>query len=62
VRLHALKRSCRNAGLGSFRRFFQGTQPYERRVSEFAWQLTRLVAANVLVAPQAQVWLAARRA
>jgi SAM-dependent methyltransferase len=61
VRLRRLRRSCEAAGLGGFRRFFQGTNPYERRGIEFAWQLTRLVAANLAVAPQAQVWLAARR-
>jgi SAM-dependent methyltransferase len=61
VRVRALKRACRQAGLRDFRRFFQGTQPYERRGGEFAWQLVRLVAANVAVAPQAQVWLAARK-
>jgi SAM-dependent methyltransferase len=61
VRVRALKRACRSVGLGSFRRFFQGTRPYERRGAEFAWQLVRLVAANVAVAPQAQIWLAARR-
>jgi 2-polyprenyl-3-methyl-5-hydroxy-6-metoxy-1,4-benzoquinol methylase len=61
VHVRTLKRACRSVGLGSFRRFFQGTRPYERRGAEFAWQLVRLVAANVAVAPQAQIWLAARR-
>ena len=61
VRLRALRRDCRAAGLHDFRRFFQGTQPYERRGREFAWQLVRLVAGNVAVAPGAQLWLAARR-
>jgi SAM-dependent methyltransferase len=61
VRLRALRRDCRAAGLGSFRRFFQGTEPYERRGREFAWELARLVAANFAVAPRAAMWLAARR-
>ncbi len=61
VRLRALKRDCRAAGLGEFRRFFQGTEPYERRGREFGWQLLRLATANIAVAPGAQVWLAARR-
>jgi SAM-dependent methyltransferase len=61
VRVSALKAACREAGLGDFRRFHEGTQPYEGRVRSFAWQLLRLVAANLWVAPQASVWLAARR-
>jgi SAM-dependent methyltransferase len=61
VRLRALRRHCRAAGLGELRRFFQGTQPYERRGREFVWQLVRLAAANLAVAPGAQIWLAARR-
>jgi SAM-dependent methyltransferase len=61
VRVRALRRDCRAAGLEDFRRFFQPTQPYESRAREFAWQLVRLVAANVAFAPQAEVWLAARR-
>lgn len=62
VRVSALKSACREAGLGNFRRFFEGTQPYEGRVRAFGWQVIRLVAANVWVAPQASVWLAAQRA
>jgi 2-polyprenyl-3-methyl-5-hydroxy-6-metoxy-1,4-benzoquinol methylase len=61
IRLRALKRACGAAGLGDFRRFFQGTNPYESRGRGFAWQLVRLVAANLAVAPQAMIWLAARR-
>jgi SAM-dependent methyltransferase len=61
VRLRALRRDCRAAGLGDFRRFFQGTQPYERRGLGFTWQLLRLLAANLAVAPGAQLWLAAHR-
>lgn len=61
VRVSSLKRYSRHAGLGEFRRFFEATRPYERRISEFLWQGIRLAAANVLVAPQAAVWLAARK-
>jgi 2-polyprenyl-3-methyl-5-hydroxy-6-metoxy-1,4-benzoquinol methylase len=61
VRVRALKRDLAAAGLTEQRRFFQGTRPYERRGTEFAWQLVRLVAANLWVAPQAQVWIAARK-
>ena len=61
VPVRRLKAECRSGGLGDFRRFYEGTLPYERRLVEFGWQLVRLVAANVWVAPQACVWLAARR-
>jgi hypothetical protein len=61
VRISRLKRDCRAAGLGSFRRFFEGTRPYEGRIIPFGWELIRLVAANAWVAPQAAVWLAAQR-
>jgi hypothetical protein len=43
------------------RRFFGPTRPYEGRGRGFVWQLARLVGANVWVAPQAHLWLAARR-
>lgn len=61
VRVTDLKRYGRDAGLGEFRRFFEATRPYESRLREFAWQFVRLTAANVLFAPQAAVWLAARK-
>jgi len=61
VTLRGLKSDCRAAGLGNFRRFFEGTRPYERRLREFGWQLVRLVAANVAVAPQASIWLVAQK-
>lgn len=60
--LRGLRRDLRDAGFGEIRRFFQPTRPYESRGLGFAWQLTRLVAANFLVAPQAHLWLAARLA
>ena len=59
--LRGLRRDLRDAGFGELRRFFQPTRPYEGRGRPFLWQLTRLVAANALVAPQAHLWLAARR-
>jgi SAM-dependent methyltransferase len=59
IRLSQLKDYCRRAGLGSFRRFFEPTRPYERRTTEFLWQWIRLTAANVWAAPQAAIWLAA---
>jgi SAM-dependent methyltransferase len=61
IRVSRLKRHCRDAGLGDFRRFFEPTRPYERRATEFLWQSARLLAANLWVAPQASIWLAARK-
>jgi SAM-dependent methyltransferase len=61
IGLRALKRDLRDAGFEAPRRFFQPTDPYESRVSGFAWQLARLIGANVLAAPHAHLWLAARR-
>lgn len=57
-----LEQDCRAAGLGEFRRYFEGTGPYRSRVREFCWQTVRLWAANIAFAPKSQVWLAARRA
>jgi SAM-dependent methyltransferase len=59
--LRTLRRDLRGAGFGTTRRFFQPTRPYEGRVRAFTWQLTRLVAANLAVAPQAHLWVAAER-
>ena len=61
VTLRSLRRDCRRAGLGNFRRFFEPTRPYESRLREFAWNLARLVGANFLVAPQFLRWLAAQK-
>jgi SAM-dependent methyltransferase len=61
VRVSALKRDCRRAGLGSFRRFHEGTRAYEGRLGPFAWQLARLVGANLWVAPGGHIWLAAQK-
>lgn len=61
IGLRSLKRDLRAAGFGATRRFFQPTRPYESRVRGFAWQLARLVGANVAVAPQAHLWIAAQR-
>jgi SAM-dependent methyltransferase len=59
--LRGLRRDLRAAGFGETRRFFQPTRPYEGRVRGFGWQLARLVGANLAVAPQAHLWVAARR-
>jgi SAM-dependent methyltransferase len=61
VSVRRLSRYCRSAGLGEFRRFFEGSGPYESRIGGFAWQLLRLCADNVAFAPKASIWLAARR-
>ncbi len=61
IRVRGLRRDCAAAGLGDMRRFFEPTRPYADRLRGFAWQSARLAAADVAVAPQASVWLAARR-
>jgi SAM-dependent methyltransferase len=61
IDLRELRGDLHESGFGEVRRFFQPTRPYESRGRQFAWQLTRLVAANFWVAPQAHLWLAARR-
>jgi SAM-dependent methyltransferase len=61
IALRGLRRDLRAAGFAEQRRFFGPTRPYEGRIGAFAWQLARLLAANVAVAPQAHLWLAARR-
>lgn len=59
--LRALRGDLRDAGFVEIRRFFQPTRPYEGRARGFLWQLVRLIGANLWVAPQAHLWLAARR-
>jgi 2-polyprenyl-3-methyl-5-hydroxy-6-metoxy-1,4-benzoquinol methylase len=56
-----LKRACTAAGLGNFRRYFEGTRPYQRGLAGFGRQLVCLVAANFAFAPQTSVWLAAQK-
>jgi len=59
--VRGLRRDLRAAGFGEVRRFFGPTRPYERRVAGLLGQAARLVGANLLAAPQMQVWLAARK-
>jgi SAM-dependent methyltransferase len=61
IAMSGLRSDLRAAGFGDIRRFFQPTRPYENRLGGFAWQLIRLTAANVWVAPQCHLWVAARR-
>jgi SAM-dependent methyltransferase len=61
IKISSLKRVCRKAELDGFRRFFEGTGPYEGRIRAFTWQLGRLVAANFWLAPQSSIWLAAEK-
>lgn len=56
-----LKHDCRAAGLNDFRRFYEGTAPITSSPRHLLWQATRLVASRVAFAPQASVWLAARK-
>jgi SAM-dependent methyltransferase len=62
IRVSHLRQWCRAAGLRHFRRFYEGTEPYEGRLLGFGWQLARLVAANLWVAPRTSIWLAAQKA
>jgi SAM-dependent methyltransferase len=59
--LRTLRRDLAAAGFTETRRFFQPTNAYTGRMRGFAWQLARLVGANFWVAPQAHIWLTARR-
>jgi 2-polyprenyl-3-methyl-5-hydroxy-6-metoxy-1,4-benzoquinol methylase len=61
IRVRSLKNDCRAAGLGDFRRFYEGSQPHSGRVRDFAYQAGRVVATSAASAPRASVWLAARR-
>lgn len=61
IQVSALKQDCSRVGLTAFRRFFEGTSPYESRSRGFGLQLIRLVAANIAFAPQSSIWLAARK-
>ncbi len=61
ISVRKLKADCRSAGLGEFRRFYEGTSPFVPGVGRFLWELGRLVGAQVNVSPRTSVWLAARR-
>ena len=58
IKVSAPKGDCAAAGLTEFRRFFEGTSPYESRSLGFGRELIRLVAANVAFAPRSSMWLA----
>jgi 2-polyprenyl-3-methyl-5-hydroxy-6-metoxy-1,4-benzoquinol methylase len=60
VVIRQLKRHCTANGLGNFRRFYEGTEPYASPMA-FVWQLARLVGARFACAPQMSIWLAAQR-
>jgi 2-polyprenyl-3-methyl-5-hydroxy-6-metoxy-1,4-benzoquinol methylase len=59
--LRTLRRDCRAAGLGQFRRFHEGTSPFTAGTRPFLWQLVRLVGAQITLSPRTSLWLAARR-
>lgn len=60
IRVRALERHARSAGLGDFRRFYEGTAPHRGTLGQIAWQASRLVGARVSTAPRMSIWLAAR--
>lgn len=61
VRVRSLKQHCSAAGLGNFRRFYEGTAPYTGRGHDLAWQAARLLGARMSTAPQMSVWLSAQK-
>jgi SAM-dependent methyltransferase len=61
IPLSRLRRWCTAAGLRNSTRYYEGTGPYSGRLRGFAWQLVRLASANLWVAPQASIWLAAQK-
>jgi SAM-dependent methyltransferase len=61
ISLRGLRRDLGAAGFGEIRRFFQPARPYEGHGRAFLWQLVRMVGANLWVAPQAHLWIAAQR-
>jgi len=61
VRVRSLKRYCSATGLGNFRRFYEGTDPYAGGVRDLGWQAARLLGARLSTAPQMSVWLAAQK-
>lgn len=60
VTIRGLKRYCEDAGLGNFRRYYEGTAPHDGRGAALLWQTVRLWGARVSTAPQMSVWLAAQ--
>ena len=56
-----LKRPCKAAGLGNFKRYFEGIRPSERGLAGFGRRLICLVAANFAFAPQPSIRLAAQK-
>ncbi len=61
ISLRRLRRDLHAAGFTELRRFFAPARPYEGRGWAFLWQLVRMVSATLWVAPQAHLWIAARR-
>jgi 2-polyprenyl-3-methyl-5-hydroxy-6-metoxy-1,4-benzoquinol methylase len=58
--LRELRRDLHAAGFTDVRRFFQGTRPYAS-ARGFLGELSRLVGARVIAAPQHHLWVSARR-
>jgi SAM-dependent methyltransferase len=61
VAVRHVKRDCRLAGLGNFRRYYEGTAPHRGGAKDLAYQTARLYGARVSTAPQMSVWLAAQK-
>lgn len=61
VTVRQLMRDGRNAGLGHFRRYYEGSAPHRGRMRDIAWQGLRLCGARVSTAPQMSIWVAAQK-
>lgn len=61
IGVRRLKRDCVAAGLGDFRRFYEGTQPHAGGPTSFVYQCARLLMARFASAPQMSIWLAAQK-
>jgi 2-polyprenyl-3-methyl-5-hydroxy-6-metoxy-1,4-benzoquinol methylase len=59
VSIRSLKSECAANGLGNFRRFYEGTSPYQS-TRGFAWQFARLIGAPLTCSPKMSVWIAAQ--
>jgi len=61
VMVRQLKRDCVAAGLGGFKRYYEGTAPNRGGFRSLLLQTGRLWGARVSTAPQMSVWLAAQQ-
>lgn len=58
---HSIKKDLKNCGFQNLKRYYEGTHPYNSKISGFLWQLIRLIGANFVFAPQSSVWCIAQK-